>query len=1050
MNASRVRCALGSVAAGVIVLMTGADAYEIETHNKISEITVNASTASALLKNDLDVSLGLETFVGGRRLVDWVSEGAEREDDLVRFVNHFHNPLRTWDAAGFRLPLPPLQIGFSSILWGQDPDHSGWSWRDVRSFYFDALTKSQPSQREERLARTFEGLGHLIHLIQDAASPAHTRNDPHGGPSHGAVLAGSTKGFNYETFVREVQLDPAEAAFVSTIMTPRRVPPGWESLAPDPLAPVPVARLTDTDRYNGANPGDTITDPIGLAEYTNANFFSEDRTFPGIDPFTRFPYPALTSADVVTVPVTLPTGEQVNRLYYVKARDGETGHRLATVGFLRDYQVRFQLDPDRFADKPAIDEEVYRDYAAKLVPRAVGYSTALIDYFFRGRLDVGLADDGTARMVGKNASPEPLGGGTLSVYAEKRDGTRTLAGTATVGTVALNAQLPDVQLTVPEGAERFVAVYEGSLGSELATGPFRGAVAGKVVSSVRVEEVFTDGVSWQLRTPDAVLTLPLSPSDYVDVRWAEGENFLIARTPFGVDLPNQVVVFEVLRAPNSVAPLTVTTPEGERVQIAERERVSIPIGLSAGTTVELQQQIHYRQQLGRFERTTTATVTEPCGEPPRLICYGDPTQDISPVTFTNVVDTIAPFTVTIPLVLDAAHNLDLTTDFDFLFAPTPYFWDLVEVRRDRAGRLLGLVKVFVTQPGPTAPRVSLPFYEVDPKADEALTEVRQVGLAPYFPAQVTPIWVLVDLKQAQVVGSTAGPHVVVTSIVTHEGAPWGRLGIDAVNTMVVWGRDVAINVGGENAGTVRSDWFPVPLQPLNPAEPLGGISDLHVQAGQNECCLSELSTDTLAADQLRPEIAAAVSPLLATSITAASTTLDLRYACNSVTLVCSIVRVEQTVKDLAGPGILRTARLAGATERLVLLASRQHNPTSTETLAVWDRPAATARLLVSPVQGFYALDDVTTQGAVATLFSVPGFSVVSGSVLALDPARPSATVPDQDLSTGFALLEPSYLYDVAALKFVETTPVFRVTTLPTALAPVTDNPVGDYHVILGR
>ena len=81
---------------------------------------------------------------------------------------------------------------------------------------------------------------------------------------------------------------------------------------------------------------------------------------------------------------------------------------------------------------------------------------------------------------------------------------------------------------------------------------------------------------------------------------------------------------------------------------------------------------------------------------------------------------------------------------------------------------------------------------------------------------------------------------------------------------------------------------------------------------------------------------------------------------------------------------------------------------------------------------------------------MPGFHVVSGSVLALDPARPSATVPDQDLRTGFALLEPSYLYDVAALKFVETTPVFRVTALPTALAPVPDNPVGDYHVIPGR
>ena len=35
-----------------------------------------------------------------------------------------------------------------------------------------------------------------------------------------------------------------------------------------------------------------------------------------------------------------------------------------------------------------LDSVVHRDYASRLVPRAVGYCAALVDYFFRGKLKV--------------------------------------------------------------------------------------------------------------------------------------------------------------------------------------------------------------------------------------------------------------------------------------------------------------------------------------------------------------------------------------------------------------------------------------------------------------------------------------------------------------------------------------------------------------------------------------------------------------------------------------------------------------------------------------
>jgi hypothetical protein len=68
-----------------------------------------------------------------------------------------------------------------SQLQNQDPEVSGGnhSWYDARESYFKALTGTDAAQRQQDWADTFETLGHLIHLVQDAASPAHTRNDSH-------------------------------------------------------------------------------------------------------------------------------------------------------------------------------------------------------------------------------------------------------------------------------------------------------------------------------------------------------------------------------------------------------------------------------------------------------------------------------------------------------------------------------------------------------------------------------------------------------------------------------------------------------------------------------------------------------------------------------------------------------------------------------------------------------------------------------------------------------------------------------------------------------
>src|SRR5207249_3567170 len=115
------------------------------------------------------------------------------------------------------------------------------------------------------------------------------------------------------------------------------------------------------------------------------------------------------------------------------------------------------------------------DYAAKLVPKAIGYSKALFDYFFRGRLDGDVVIDpddpntDAVRFSGINTSPEALGGGALQLYGENAAGIRTPL-VALDADVAVSAEpgaaVRSARFAATGDAEKFVAVYRGALGNE--------------------------------------------------------------------------------------------------------------------------------------------------------------------------------------------------------------------------------------------------------------------------------------------------------------------------------------------------------------------------------------------------------------------------------------------------------------------------------------------------------------------------------------------------------------------------------------------------------
>jgi len=52
-----------------------------------------------------------------------------------------------------------------------------WDWERARTSYVQALSAVDKADQDTGFADTFQALGHVVHLIQDGAQPAHVRND---------------------------------------------------------------------------------------------------------------------------------------------------------------------------------------------------------------------------------------------------------------------------------------------------------------------------------------------------------------------------------------------------------------------------------------------------------------------------------------------------------------------------------------------------------------------------------------------------------------------------------------------------------------------------------------------------------------------------------------------------------------------------------------------------------------------------------------------------------------------------------------------------------
>lgn len=451
------------------------------THMQLSEYAADNSVLDKnkgnYLKN-LGFDNALDTgFKWGikKSIKIWLKEGAQLEDagsDLdaltgrARYVNHFHDPTKEWNSAG----LTDLQFrnGESSILWAQDSlkqetfIEGDWSWNKIRQVYYWALISPTEAQRQINFAQTFKGLGYQMHLIQDMAQPSHVRNDAH-------PLDGKGWMDGLETWTK------SKKATVNSFAASPQFP--QVNLSVDIVYEgnnySPITQLVDTVQSAGTIIPSTSLEQ-GLSEYTNSNFVSDDTVFtedihPDYDHY--FPYPRYSSESYEMYEIELPYLRK--RIYLRKTGDGEKVEHFATAGPLFKW---LDFDPELQRGALKLDPAVHHDYAKKLIPRAVGYSAGLLNYFFRGDINLEFDLDAVNGYVILNNTEEEMDG-TFEVYYDDIYDQRQLlwSGDLFIPAKGKSASISFNIPSYPKESGKYILVFTGRIGSEY------DAVAGKVV-----------------------------------------------------------------------------------------------------------------------------------------------------------------------------------------------------------------------------------------------------------------------------------------------------------------------------------------------------------------------------------------------------------------------------------------------------------------------------------------------------------------------------------------------------------------------------------------
>lgn len=470
--------------------------YEIQTHADISQAALSASvlnqaTAGTLTDLGFPESINVaQQFPNSngvpRSISELIGDGAKFEDDNIRPLNHFYNPLNNTP-----LTIPGVSLfNFTSPDWaledkGQINGVLGvgsqvFSLADAREYLFKALTEPSESDRKKNFGLVFQTLGQVIHHVQDMAQPQHVRNDAH-------LVSPFTNPSLYELWTDKT--DVRSALPVS-------------GYAPTYLA-------SDSSTFNVPRKLWHTADGKGIADFTNRNFVSAGTNFdkPGL-----FAPPVLDESKKIDMdiqqlcanaspPCPNPNLAGVITFYGNSVDDRYAGGTPVNNPFASSLSI-FNADLNAATGTPLTQPKLFTlnrfNFSLAhvfLIPRAVGYSAGLINYFFRGKIDY-VADPTTpGNFLIKNLGPEEMNG-KFALYYDTKDATRKVVLDRAGSPVVWQTQSPlpakTGQLSVtpdfdpPADARtlgEYMLVFSGEMGEERPENGGVGAVVAKAITN---------------------------------------------------------------------------------------------------------------------------------------------------------------------------------------------------------------------------------------------------------------------------------------------------------------------------------------------------------------------------------------------------------------------------------------------------------------------------------------------------------------------------------------------------------------------------------------
>lgn len=394
--------------------------------------------------------------------VSWLAFGSHHEDaSVARSCDHFYKVLSSpvlgltdkdepFDLLyAFQLPSPI----YDSFTWAsrgnlREPrfaslqgDINTENWPSARSYQYAGLTSPNKPTRDENLAHMLYALGHVIHLNQDLAQPDHTRNDNH-------AQRHWIEKYGQDTYLK---CTPEELKIRFPLRGHGRYP--WRQAAFQKLED-----FWDRHTYNGSAkalnddapslaylPDEVPQNQLGLAEFSNGNFLGEDSLYKEYFAYTDqhyFPLPSLQSSTDLRATVHAAGGTKL-RGRYVKVeylKNGVAGNRVFSRkiadgipvvhhSVLTYTGVRIPISLSSLVvqlSSTIRSPNVLGDFHSILIPKAIEYSSGILDYFFRGFivLDATISNTGRCTITVWNNSYQDLTGGQFSLYYDESNGNR--------------------------------------------------------------------------------------------------------------------------------------------------------------------------------------------------------------------------------------------------------------------------------------------------------------------------------------------------------------------------------------------------------------------------------------------------------------------------------------------------------------------------------------------------------------------------------------------------------------------------------------------------